>query len=249
MLDTIRKCDQVTWILCTKRPELWKQRLWEIHETAGMPGIGFIEEWVWHNHPPQNIILLTSVENQKEADKRIPDLLKIPAVCRGLSLEPLLGPVDLRLPTRTFDRGQYGPGCDHCCNGDRCDGPTHFSRERCPYCRGTGQAKILNWLIIGGESGPGSRPCNVEWIRSIVKQGKAAGVATFVKQLGAAPTMPGVQYTTSIPVGIECKHGRDVCPECDRTDRSLYPELKHLKGGEPSEWPEDLRVQQCPKGF
>lgn len=43
---------------------------------------------------------------------------------------------------RTFERsGQYGLGCAECCNGDRCDDPTHFSRESCPFCLGTGTNK------------------------------------------------------------------------------------------------------------
>ena len=82
---------------------------------------------------------------------RSPELLKIPAACRGLSLEPLLGPVKLTV-------GQW------------LDSGTPIPRPK------------LDWMIIGGESGPNARPCNVEWIRSLVKQGQAAGVATFVKQ-------------------------------------------------------------------
>ena len=104
---------------------------------------------------PENIILLTSVENQAMADKRIPELLKIPAACRGLSMEPLLGPVDV---------GNWLPF-------------VAGSRRRVADLE-----PLIDWLIIGGESGSNARLCNVEWIRSLVAQGNAAGVATFVKQ-------------------------------------------------------------------
>ena len=191
MLDTIRQCDQVTWILCTKRPENWYSRLLSV--CARMAALGdlpqqetfflWVDDWL-KGTPPANIILLTSVENQEQAEIRIPQLLKIPAACRGLSLEPLLGPVDV----------------------------SHWCIE--------GGGGGLDWLIIGGESGTDARPCNVDWIRSLVQQGKAAGVATFVKQLGADPT-----YGNDTPI-----------PE----------NLRDKKGGDPTEWPADLRVQEWP---
>ena len=78
----------------------------------------------------------------------------------------------------------------------------------------------IHWVIVGGESGHGARPCNVEWIRSIVQQCEAAGVACFVKQLGARP------YQLEPPDG-----GSGI-------------QLKNRKGGDWSEWPEDLRVRQ-----
>ena len=71
-----------------------------------------------------------------------------------------------------------------------------------------------------------ARPCNVEWIRSLVAQGKAAGVATFVKQFGA-----------------DC-YWND---EYNRNGYSFY--LRDKKGADPAEWPEHLRVQEWPKGF
>jgi protein gp37 len=141
---------------------------------------------------PPNIILLTSVENQEQADKRIPELLKIPAACRGLSLEPLLGPVELKLPRIQELRGILN-----------------------------GTAPSIDWLIIGGESGPNARPCNVDWIRSLVAQGKAAARATFVKQVGSNSQM-------------------------GREDAQI---IRDKKGGAPDEWPADLRVQEWPKGF
>lgn len=81
----------------------------------------------------------------------------------------------------------------------------------------------INLAIIGGESGPRSRPFALEWARSIVAQCKAAGVACFVKQLGAKP---GDRQSTA---------------HCHEPLR-----LKDKKGGDMSEWPEDLRVREFP---
>ncbi len=95
MLDTIRQCDQVTWILCTKRPENFFDRIDLVRKTH----IGKLSDWLtdWRTgNAPTNVILLTSVENQEAADQRIPELLKIPAACRGLSLEPLLDAVRIK---------------------------------------------------------------------------------------------------------------------------------------------------------
>jgi protein gp37 len=80
----------------------------------------------------------------------------------------------------------------------------------------------IHWVIVGGESGPGARPCNVDWIRSIVRQCEAYDVPVFVKQLGANPER-GAGLTTG-PV-----------------------KLKDRKGGDWNEWPEDLRIRQFPK--
>lgn len=81
----------------------------------------------------------------------------------------------------------------------------------------------IDWVIVGGESGPKARPCDVSWIRSIRDQCKAAGVACFVKQLGADPIF-------SIHDGI----GR------------WNPEITDPKGSDPAEWPADLQVRQFP---
>ena len=89
------------------------------------------------------------------ADKRIPELLKIPAACHGLSLEPLLSPVDL----------------------------TQIESTAFPKLKGRPAIWDIDWVIIGCESGSKRRDCDGAWIENLVEQGKAAGVATFVKQV------------------------------------------------------------------
>jgi protein gp37 len=97
----------------------------------------------------------------------------------------------------------------------------------------------LDWVIVGGESGPGARACDVQWIRSIVKQCQDADVACFVKQLGAVAAHIGE------PTGNFRTHNGRRQYEVDAVQLSL----KSKKGGDPSEWPEDLRVRQFPEVF
>lgn len=92
---------------------------------------------------------------------------KIPAVCRFLSVEPMLGPVDLTcIPGPNGRKALF--------RGNGLDG-------------GGFDSMGVDWVICGGESGPKARPFNVEWARSIVTQCKAADVACFVKQMGSNP--------------------------------------------------------------
>jgi protein gp37 len=128
--------------------------------------------WEW---PLPNVWLGTSVEAQKWADVRIPALLRTPAAVRFLSCEPLLGPVDLTpwLPCHCPEGPASMPvGCAEC---------AHPANAR----RSVADATPINWVIVGGESGPGARPMELEWAGDLVEQCQAAGVAVFVKQLGS----------------------------------------------------------------
>lgn len=120
-------------------------------------------------HPARWIWLGVSVENQAAADERIPELLRTPAAVRFLSCEPLLGAVDI---------SAWMQAC-------RCGG--YFSRSHNPS-RGCPRHEVgkrdhqLSWVIAGCESGPGARPCDVAWLRSLRDQCAAAGVHYFLKQ-------------------------------------------------------------------
>lgn len=196
----IRDTPHLTWLLLTKRPEKAGELWMDAHANAtGMEDAG-VSDW------QENVWLGTTVEDQKRADERIPHLLRVPAVVRFLSCEPLLGPVDLR-------RWLNDP-CD--CNVPAFEGAGQHS----PRCRTFSVPWGIDWVIGGGESGPGARPCDVAWLRSLRDQCKVAGVPYFNKQLGARPEMsPG-------PISWPC------------TDQ---------KGGDPDEWPEDLRVMEWPR--
>jgi protein gp37 len=122
LYDLIRKTRNLDWMLLTKRPS-------EINSLGA---------------PPEKIWLGTSVEDQRRADERIPELLAVPAAVHFLSVEPLLESVQLNL-------------------------------------------QGIDWVIVGGESGPRPRPMKVEWARHLKDQCRAAGIAFFMKQLGGYP--------------------------------------------------------------
>lgn len=156
---------------------------------------GTLEAEAW---PLPNVWLGVSVEDQARADERIPHLLATPAAVRFLSCEPLLGEVDLSGHLNSL-RGYFANVKElECC------GKTYPRRGD------------MHWVICGGESGPGARPCNPSWIKDLVNQCRAASVPCFVKQLGS-----------------------NVLDFAGR--------IRDRKGGEPSEWPEDLRVRQFPE--
>lgn len=217
-----------------------------------------------HVHP--RIWLGVSVESQRYADERIPHLLETPAAVRFLSCEPLLGDLTLQLP-RTWGRRSDGRwGCSACCHGDGCDDPTHVVRERCHACKGTGAVDSIDWVIVGGESGHGARRFDVAWARSIVEQCRAASVAVFCKQLGAN-VVDRNDAGFEADMEVDAETGEPTEPRAwpshliaeDRIEdnpngyREEYQgapvriRLRSKKGGDPSEWPSDLRVRQFPE--
>jgi len=143
--------------------------------------------------------------------------------------------VDLRmwLPCRCRDKP--GAGWLHAGSHKPADG----TWKVCPECKGyPSKAGVLDWVIVGGESGPKARPCNVEWIRDVVRQCQEAGVPCFVKQLGA-----NVEVCDIIDAA-------DYFPGLVKLSPARRPNARvHLadrKGGDPAEWPEDLRVREFP---
>lgn len=167
---------------------------------------------------PKNIWVGTSCENQQTADERIPHLLRVPAAVRFLSCEPLLGPIDLQ-SSRAFG------GADG-----------HDVRQ-------TGGGSV-RWVIAGGESGSAARPCNIDWIRAIRDQCKAAGVACFVKQLGARIVTRNDRCTEWPREGDGMI---DLEPDVQRFQgEDFLFRLNDPKGGDMAEWPDDLRVRELP---
>ena len=116
-----------------------------------------------------NIWLLTSTENQEAADLRIPILLSVPAVVHGISAEPLLGPIDIRQ--------WIGSECRH-------ENSYREEDTGACVCRECEESALLNWTIVGGESGSNARPMLSVWADSIRQQCESAGVPFFFKQNG-----------------------------------------------------------------
>jgi protein gp37 len=166
LLALVGRTHALTWMLLTKRPELWRERLTAVAE-LGLPGdpafaraiCGWLE-----GQTPKNVWIGTTVEDQQRADERIPALLAIPARVRFLSCEPLLGPVDLR----RWLEPEFGtcPSCD-------AGLPTACT---CP--------RDIHWIIAGGESGAGARPMHPAWANEIREQAEHADVAFLFKQWG-----------------------------------------------------------------
>ena len=149
----IRATPNLDWLLLTKRP-------------------GNIAKMLppdWGDGYP-NVWLGCTVVNQDEADRDVPKLLAVPARVRFLSMEPLLGPVDLtelKNPAVTIGEHIYS-ALD--CDVDPEDDEWHGAK--------------IHLVIVGGESGPGARPMHPDWARSLRDQCQAAGVAFFFKQWG-----------------------------------------------------------------
>lgn len=134
-----------------------------------------------------------SVESQKYSDERIPLLLETPAAVRFLSVEPLLEQVTLQ---------SVGTAADH----RDCLNPAEWHQG-------------IDWVICGGESGPGARPLNLGWAEKLRLECAAANVPFFMKQVGSNPrSFSGVPFTP-----------------------------KDSKGGDMAEWPERLRVREFPE--
>ncbi len=174
-------------------------------------------EWRW---PLPNIWLGVSVENQAMYDKRIGDVLRTPAAVRFLSIEPMLGPIDMRMGGASM--------------------PDYSAHDPLPQ---------IDWVIVGGESGHGARPFEPRWARSIVRQCRAARVPVFVKQLGAHVldrNDAGFEGDTDTSWPMDTPYREDLSGFRDGYQGAPVRILLKKKGGHPFEWPVDLRVREFP---
>jgi protein gp37 len=181
---------------------------------------------MWHNHIDAfdqdeadiehtiyrpNIWLGTSISDQATADKAIPELLN----CRDLS--PVLF-----------------------ASAEPLLGPINLHRLRDDGRFATAGIDGMDWVIVGGESGPGARECRPEWIRSIVDQCKDSPAICFVKQMGAnVVTRKDLWPEAGIEQDIHGFREQFQGAECRIV-------LRDKKGGDSTEWPEELRVREFP---
>lgn len=129
----------------------------------------------------RNVWLGVSVEDQKRADERIPDLLATPSAVRFLSCEPLLGLVDLR----HINHPSIDGACIDATSGFHfSQGPISVPMTDNTYWSPDRGCHRIDWVIVGGESGPDARPMHPDWARSLRDQCAAAGVPFFFKQWG-----------------------------------------------------------------
>lgn len=174
ILDT----PNLDWLLLTKRPENINHMIeqageWWFQNGSPLTYGKKLLRWMKHGieYAPANIWIGTSVENQEQADKRIPKLIDVPVQVRFLSMEPLLGNVDFEIPS----------GICHC--GDDMNGHGYYSGHS-PVEVITNVLPSIHWVIVGGESGSKARPMYPAWARSIRDQCQAMGVPFFFKQWG-----------------------------------------------------------------
>ena len=165
-----------------------------------------------------NLWLGTTCENQAAADERIPHLLKCPASVKFLSLEPLLGPINI-LP--------YIGGQAHRCkcgwHETETDILPYGHDWRCPVCATTCETfNACRWVIVGPETGPRRRPCDPAWIRGIVEQCAAAGVPCFVK---AFPVSCQTYPILRVMSGDRISKNPAEWPEWARVQQ--FPEVSH----------------------
>jgi protein gp37 len=203
-IDTLRENGSgSTYQILTKRAERmraimtrdvrWiRERIARLSAPLMEDGDGWFDELAFRMPwPLPSIELLVSVENQEYADLRIPELLACPAAVRGVSYEPALGPV-------AFDKiiGVEGGRLRRLWSCPACEGTGYRDARKlsgaCDACASTvpaerGSGVGIDWIIVGGESGPGARDFNPEWARSVLDQAGAVPVrppAIFVKQMG-----------------------------------------------------------------
>ncbi len=165
LFELIRATPNLDWLLLTKRIGNAQAM---IDATISDMDIGHSVPFAAWPYP--NVWIGATIVNQEEADRDIPKLLAVPAAKRFLSMEPLLGPVDLRYIDINGDCEIYPlKGTTNCVDGDFEPAP---------------DLPALDWVIVGGESGPGARPMHPDWARDLRDQCEAAGVPFLFKQWG-----------------------------------------------------------------
>lgn len=227
-LKLVSECSNLTWMLFTKRPELFRKRLHLAAACADLvkdrATLNFIEDWM-SGKPPEHVWVFGSAGNQKNANVILPELLKIPAVILGCSCEPMTGPVDFRNIVYTFK--DDGIISELQCLYNTLDGTHVILNSDSPSAIEI-DLPHLDVIIFGGESDQErpARPCDVEWIRNGVAQCRAADVLPYVKQLGSAA------------------HDKGLRGEFAQWNYRL---TKHKSGADINEWPTDLQVRELPK--
>ena len=186
LLDLWRMTPNLDKLALTKRIGNWRTRLESACDHAFNHRRDKLHEWIsaWlDGRPPADVWLGATVVDQVEADRDIEKLLMTPTRRRFLSMEPLLGPVDLRAwfdPTGVCCMREM-QSCEDC----PADAPwihdptTEYAEDGSGY-----SSPRIDWVIVGGESGPGARPMHPDWARSLRDQCAAAGVPFFMKQMG-----------------------------------------------------------------
>ena len=254
LLDLIRRTPSLDWQLLTKRPKNVLPLLRRAYEDANaecndpaddgsdweeveewLELVRWLDCWITGDYVPENVWLGTSVEDQERAAQRVPALLKVPAAVRFLSMEPLLGPVNLSAALDHY----WCPECDHTWAPPGMREPDLPRDRRLAPCCSICSADVgrdvrmyrrdgIDWVIVGGESGHGARPMHPDWARSLRDQCTEAGVPFLFKQWGA--------------------HAPADCIACEGEDRIEGAECETCGSVIRAGWPPMLRVGKKASG-
>ena len=175
LMRLIEQTPNLDWLLLTKR----------IGNAAAMLDEAVLAInhglWNWRDNAFPNVWIGATIVNQVEADRDIPKLLAVPAARRFLSMEPLLGPVDLTaIPMSGSGHHEFDPIIT-----------ANVLRRAVAHT----PLPSLDWVIVGGESGPGARPMSPDWARNLRDQCAAAGVPFLFKQWGEWHTAAAIAST------------------------------------------------------
>lgn len=195
VMNIIEMSPEHIFIILTKRPERAAEFLATYRDRSLILISVNGKKITW---PFSNLWVGASTENQEQFNKRVPLLLKVPAAKRFVSIEPMLGPIDF-----------YDP----IINGEHYHTLKGFGDIS--GSRGYGGGPALDWIIVGGESGPKARPIHPDWVRSVRDQCAGAGTPFFFKQWGEwLPLRYGGQGSTEfnwcekkLPYQWMCKVG------------------------------------------
>lgn len=235
LLSLIASTPNLTWMLLTKRPESWRIRvtdaLADMEGCVPHPvGMDLAQAWL-DGDAPANVWVGTTVEDTQRL-KRVPHLARIPVHAeygiRFLSMEPLLEEVDLD-PVLGLQPGNMWQECV-CAEIDPSDVPCITCECRTLLANRAG----VDWVIVGGESGPGAREFRAEWARRIIRSCRGSGVPVFFKQFGDNGS-DAENAIASPRVTVPSEYGSPV------------RRLRGHHGADPSEWPESMRIQQVPE--
>lgn len=207
LFHLIERTPNLDWLLLTKRignaQPMIQRAMWDIGHHPGM-----------HHSPPRNVWLGATIVNQAEAERDIAKLIKTWASVRFISVEPLLGAIDVE------SHRLLCAECPTCADGFP-DPDTGMIE--CRRCEDTGRTDepAIDWVIVGGESGHGARPMHPAWVRSLRDQCARANVPFLFKQWGEF---------AELDLGT-CDHGRGERPErfleLDGTDVTDKPIDQH----------------------
>lgn len=165
LMKLILETPNLDWLLLTKR----------IGNAAEMLDVAFravhAQRERWQDNVPPHVWIGATICNQDEADRDLPKLLQVPAHRRFVSVEPMLGPIDLGLVCENWSE-------------DIAMDPETGAHECCKACDHTGVGNAIDWVICGGESGHKARPMHPAWARGLRDQCAAAGVPFLFKQWG-----------------------------------------------------------------